>query len=142
MGGVHKRGSRKGQWKKTIEKAIAASQDLEKTRLQQELYVKSTELQAALQMAADLTVKLQVAKKRALRLRLQANLRCTRLRLTRARLTQSAQTSNASTSSSASTSTTGGCSDEVVKRLVDQLNSIKEENIALNRARFRCRRCG
>jgi hypothetical protein len=138
MGGVHKRGSRKGQWKKTIEKAIAASQDLEKTRLQQELYVKSTELQAALQIAADLTVKLQVAKKHAL----GWNLRCTRLRLTRARLTQSAQTSNASTSSSASTSTTGGCSDEVVKRLVDQLNSIKEENVALNRARFRCRRCG
>ena len=138
MGGKRKPGSRKGQWKKTIDKAIVAAQDQEKTRLQQELYVKSTELQAALQIAADLTLKLQVAKKHALRW----NLRCTRLRLTRARLTQSAQTSNASTSSSGSTSTTGGCCDEVVKTLVDQLNSVKEENIVFNRARFRCRRCG
>jgi len=141
MGGRHKPGSRTGEWAKRKAK-------LRTDAFREEALLKQ-QLEAAILVAARLQNHLIVAKKQS---------RCWRNRY--CRLAQAYLVSRKARARASQSQTAANAAQLIVPKieskdvgvqslpnaridlLVEQINAIKEENVALNRARFRCRKCG
>ena len=141
MGGRHKPGSRTGEWAKRKAKLRADAFRGEALLKQQ--------LEAAILVAARLQNHLIVTKKQSQCWRnrycrlAQAYLVSRRVRV---RASQSPTAANAAPPMVPTIESKDvgvqSLPDARIDLLVEQVNAMKEENIAFNRARFRCRKCG
>ena len=139
MGGRYAKGSRKGSWAKRFQiKASSSSsfgeQQLEQLRaeltkdIERQILAKSSlEKEAAMQIAKDLALKVHrlTASNRRLRAK-NWRLKVANWRLRRLRDKPSSD----------------GSAPDSLRLMAEQVNAMKEENVLLNRARFRCPKCG
>ena len=141
MGGRHKPGSRTGEWAKRKAK-------LRSDAFREEALLKQ-QLEAAILIAARLQNHLIVEKKQSRCWRNRYGRMAQAYLVTRQAQERASQTQAAANAAQLMVPTIGSedvgvqsSPDARLNLLVEQVNAIKEENVALNRARFRCRKCG
>lgn len=149
MGGRHAPGSRKGSWAKNVQRYVVKHQSSSDDQ-------QSPQLTAAIEYAAGLLIQLEDSKaelaksktatQKALHAAQKAMLAASAIRWRRAKTPGVCSAAPVKVLLRDQATQTDSAPDHASARRIEQLalqvQGLHDENVVLNRARFRCRKCG